>query len=124
VNGIPECGTGRHEDYLSQQDERADVARERQAEQDCAEWRGWMEASAYSTHPDDCEGMAEAFEAGMRVAEPWTVAELAAALDSFYAWFTVTGGGARVQGQLLGADADDFARALHAGLESGRAHRR
>lgn len=54
----------------------------------------------------------------------WTVAELAAALNSFYAWFTVVGGGARVQGQLLGTDVDEFARALHAGLESGRAHRR
>jgi hypothetical protein len=50
----------------------------------------------------------------------WTVAELSAALDSFYAWFTVAGGGARVQGRLLGADADEFARVLHAGLESGR----
>ena len=53
----------------------------------------------------------------------WTVTELAAALDSFYGWFTVTGGGARVQGQLLGADAEEFARVLHAGLESARAHR-
>jgi hypothetical protein len=107
--------------------------RDPQAEQDHAEWRGWMEANAYSTHPDDCEGMAEAFEAGMRAARdlaapgpaaaPWTVAELAAVLDSFYAWFTVSGGGARVQGQLLGADADEFARALHAGLGSARAHR-
>jgi hypothetical protein len=55
--------------------------------------------------------------------QQWTVAELAAALDSFYAWFTVTGGGARVQGQLLGADAEEFARALHAQLGAHRAHR-
>jgi hypothetical protein len=80
---------------------------------------GWDEVPA---------GMQADEEAGAQavlasVAEPWTVAELAAALDSFYAWFTVVGGGARVQGQLLGADVDEFARVLHAGLESGRAHR-
>lgn len=55
--------------------------------------------------------------------EQWTRTELAAALDRFYGWFTVAGGGARVQGQLLGADAEEFARVLHAGLESARAHR-
>jgi hypothetical protein len=53
----------------------------------------------------------------------WTVTELSAALDRFYGWFTVAGSGARVQGQLLGADAGEFARVLHAGLESARAHR-
>lgn len=42
------------------------AGRDPQAEHDCAEWRGWMEANAYSTHPDDCEGMAEAFAAGMQ----------------------------------------------------------
>jgi hypothetical protein len=50
--------------------------RDPQAEQDCAEWRGWMEANAYSTHPDDCEGMAEAFEAGM-----WAARDLGAAQE-------------------------------------------
>lgn len=39
--------------------------RDAQAEQARAAWLGWMEASTYSTHPDDCEGMDEAFTAGM-----------------------------------------------------------
>lgn len=52
----------------------------------------------------------------------WTEAEFAAALDGFHAWFTVTGGGARVQGQLLGLDAVEFARALDAQLSANRAH--
>jgi hypothetical protein len=60
---------------------------------------------------------------GLAATGQWTVTELAAALDRFYGWFTVVGGGARVQGQLLGADAEEFARVLRAGLESARAHR-
>jgi hypothetical protein len=36
------------------------------AEQAHAEWRGWMESRSYSTHPDDCEGMEEAFAAGVQ----------------------------------------------------------
>lgn len=89
----------------------------------------WMDAYVDEPHNASYEvpDMQRAYEAGQAAAElaaePRTVAELAAVLDSFYAWFTVTGGGARVQGQLLGADADEFARALHAGLESARAHR-
>lgn len=71
----------------------------------------------------DAYAAQEPKSAPVPVGGQWTVAELAAALDSFCAWFTATGGGARVQGQLLGADADEFARALHAGLESARAHR-
>jgi hypothetical protein len=38
------------------------------AETDHARWLDWMEARTYSTHPDDCEGMAEAFAAGMQAA--------------------------------------------------------
>lgn len=85
----------------------------------------WMDAYVDEPHNASYEvpDMQRAYEAGRAAAGPWTVAELAAALDSFCAWFTVVGGGARVQGQLLGADADEFARALHAGLESARARR-
>lgn len=79
---------------------------------------GWDELPA---------GMQADEEAGAQAAlagrAPWTETELAAALDHFYAWFTVAGGGARVQGQLLGGDVTEFARVLHAGLESARAHR-
>ena len=32
MNGIPEYGTGRHEDYLTQREERAEVARDLEAE--------------------------------------------------------------------------------------------
>lgn len=86
MNGIPEYGTGRHEDYLSQQDERAEAARDHQAEEGCAEWRGWMEANAYSTHPDDCEGMAEAFAAGMRAARELAAAQPKPAPELGTAW--------------------------------------
>lgn len=77
---------------------------------DCARQLREMLAAAAPPAPDEAAG-------------PWTAAELAAALDGFYGWFTVPGGTARVQGQLLGADAGEFARALHAHLDSGRAHR-
>jgi hypothetical protein len=156
MTGIPEYGTGRHEDYLVQQEERAEVARDLLAEQEHAEWTGWMDAQGYATSQrQGSEGygggdMFDAFKAGMQAArdldaaqeqparhwterlgpivacehdyEPWTPEDLSAALDSFYAWFTVTGGN-RVQGQLLGADAAEFARSLLVGLESARAHR-
>jgi hypothetical protein len=79
----------------------------------------WDELPASMQADEEAGAQAVLTSAG----EQWTVAEIASALDSFYAWFTVVGGGARVQGQLLGADVDEFARVLHAGLESGRAHR-
>lgn len=84
----------------------------------------WMDAYVDEPHNASYEvpDMQRAYEAGQADGQ-WTVAELAAALDSFYAWFTVVGGGARVQGQLLGADADEFARVLHAQLDANRAHR-
>jgi hypothetical protein len=36
------------------------------AEEAHGEFTGWMEAQNYSTHPDDCDGMDEAFAAGMQ----------------------------------------------------------
>jgi hypothetical protein len=44
----------------------APTERDQQAEQDHARFTGWMESRSYSTHPDDCDGMAEAFTAGMQ----------------------------------------------------------
>lgn len=69
MNGIPEYGTGQHEDYLSQQDERAELARDLAAEEAAREFAGWAEAQGY----DDSElysfaEMDEAFAAGMQAA--------------------------------------------------------
>jgi hypothetical protein len=67
MNGIPASGTGRHEDYLMQQDERAEVARDFQAEQEHAEWSGWMEAQGFPRHEGYAGGdMFDAFKAGMQ----------------------------------------------------------
>jgi chromosome segregation ATPase len=44
----------------------APTERDQQAEQDHARFTGWMESRSYSTHPDDCEGMEEAFTVGMQ----------------------------------------------------------
>jgi hypothetical protein len=72
MNGIPQYGTGRHEDYLVQQEERAEVARDLEAEQEHAEWTGWMDAQGYATSQrQGSEGygggdMFDAFKGGMQ----------------------------------------------------------
>jgi hypothetical protein len=76
VTGIPEYGAGRHEDYLSQRDERAEVARDLQAEEVTREFAGWAEAQGY----DDSElysfaEMDEAFAAGMQAARDLDAAQ-------------------------------------------------
>lgn len=69
---IPAFGTGQHEDYLRQQEERAEVARDLQGEQDHAEFTGWWEAQGYDAdHAQTFYGadvMAETFLAGMQAA--------------------------------------------------------
>jgi hypothetical protein len=82
VIGIPAPGTGRHEDYLSQQDERAEVARDLAAEEVSREFAGWAEAQGY----DDSElysfaEMDEAFAGGMQAARDVDAPELAALHD-------------------------------------------
>jgi hypothetical protein len=56
--GPCECGLTREQALA------ASRGRDLPAEETGAEFTGWMEAQGYSTHPDDCEGMAEAFAAG------------------------------------------------------------
>jgi len=68
MNGISEHGTGRNEDYLSQQDERAEQARDQAAEEVSREFDGWFEAQGYDAADSAYEEMAEAFEAGMQAA--------------------------------------------------------
>ena len=84
---------------------------------DEAAFWAWMDAYADEPHNASYEvpDMQRAYEAG-RAGGPWTETELAAALDGFCAY-------ARSQGQLLEVDANEFARVLHAELESARAHR-
>jgi len=81
MTGIPEYGTGRHEDYLSQQDERAEQARDQQAEQDHAEWLDWMDSEGYAaSQRQGSEGygggdMFDAFKAGMQAARDLAAAK-------------------------------------------------
>jgi hypothetical protein len=83
VSGIPEYGTGRHEDYLSQQDERAEQARDQAAGEVTREFAGWFEAQGYPSPDDryDGEEMAEAFKSGMQAARDLAAPELAALHD-------------------------------------------
>ena len=67
MNGIPEYGTGRHEDYLCQQEERAEVARDQRAEETKREFDGWFEAQGLDDQGRfDQDEMQFAFESGMQ----------------------------------------------------------
>jgi hypothetical protein len=66
MNGVPAYGTGRHEAYLTQQDERAEVARDLEAEQEQAGFLAWYEAQAWSDGEHGWGDMADAFKAGMK----------------------------------------------------------
>jgi hypothetical protein len=100
VNGIPEYGTGRREDYLSQQDERAEQARDQAAGEVTREFAGWFEAQGYPSPDDryDGEEMAEAFKSGMQAAR-----DLAAAQEAHRHFTGEIIGELR---QALGADPD------------------